>query len=300
MARAASERTGRARSARASTRWRSTWPRVTSAQDRQGQCAGAAQGGGGVLFPAPHRLRLDVADAAQKGCGLMVIEGHQGLRNGILAPALRVALDGLFEEAVEGAEQVGQEVLEAHFGGEFGGLGDDQVDTVRKGFSQGGGGVGGGCVAEAIEGFDLGFDLAVRHKSSVVGAARCGVSARSAVQASLKIGGRIFTTETQRGRAASFQRSAFSRQLLDESGQHPFDFDGIRSELFVKSCWKELKVFGEQQMILQLAGGTAGDGAETSELCTTNSSFLCRPRRFRAPAMSPQSQVKRQRPRADS
>jgi hypothetical protein len=36
---------------------------------------------------------------------------------------------------------------------------------------EGGGGLGGGGVAEEIEAFDLGFDLAVRHKSSVVGAA---------------------------------------------------------------------------------------------------------------------------------
>ena len=50
------------------------------------------------------------------------------------APALRIALGGLFEEAVEGAEEIGQEVVKAHFGGDFGGFGDDQVDTVRKGF----------------------------------------------------------------------------------------------------------------------------------------------------------------------
>ena len=267
---------------------------------REGEGAGAAEGGGGIGFSAPDGLHLNVMDATKEGCGFAVIEGHEGFGDGVLGPTLRVALDGLFEEAIEGAEEIGEEVWETQLGGHFGGFGDDQVDTVRKGLLEGDGGLGGGGVAEEIEAFDLSFDLAVRHKSSVVGAARCGVSARSAVQASLKIGGRIFTTETQRGRAASCRRSAFSHQLLDESGQHPFDFDGIRSELFVKSCWKELKILGEQQMMLQPAGGTAGDGAETSELCTTNSSFLRRPRRFRAPAMSPQSQVKRQRPRADS
>ncbi|MGO8765784.1 MAG: hypothetical protein ACLQSR_11710, partial [Limisphaerales bacterium] len=33
-------------------------------------------------------------------------------------------------------------------------------------------------------------------------------------------GERLFTTETQRGFATSFQQLAFSRQLLNESGQH--------------------------------------------------------------------------------
>jgi hypothetical protein len=56
---------------------------------------------------------------------------------------------------------------------------------------------------------------------------------------------------------------------LDEGGQHPFDFDGARGELFVKRCWKELKVSGEQQMVLQFARGTACNGTETSELCVT-------------------------------
>jgi hypothetical protein len=78
---------------------------------------------------------------------------------------------------------------------------------------------------------------------------------------------KIVHPEAQRGKAASFQRSAFSGQLLDESGQHPFDFNGVRDELFVKRCRKELKVFGEQRMVLQFARGTACDGAETSELC---------------------------------
>jgi hypothetical protein len=81
---------------------------------------------------------------------------------------------------------------------------------------------------------------------------------------------------------------------LNESGQHPFDFDGIRSELFVKSCWKELKVFGEQQMVLQFAGGTAFDGAETSErgfwllACCRGAPW--RPRPERAAARNPKSE----------
>ena len=38
----------------------------------------------------------------------------------------------------------------------------------------------------------------------------------------------------RRGKAASFQRSAFSGQLLDESGQRSFGFDGVGGEPLVK------------------------------------------------------------------
>ena len=53
---------------------------------------------------------------------------------------------------------------------------------------------------------------------------------------------------------------------MDENGQHAYDFDGIGGELFVKKRWKELKIFREEQMVLQFAGGTACDGAETGEV----------------------------------
>jgi hypothetical protein len=72
----------------------------------------------------------------------------------------------------------------------------------------------------------------------------------------------LFTTETQRGEAASFQQLAFSRQLLNESGQHPFDFDGIRSELFVKSCWKEL--VGQRFRLPRALARDSGSSSERS------------------------------------
>jgi hypothetical protein len=76
--------------------------------------------------------------------------------------------------------------------------------------------------------------------------------------------------------AASCQRSAFSGQLLDECGQHRLDFDGICGELFVKGCWDELKVFGEQQVVLHFARRTACEGAEAAASSLRHLSSSCR------------------------
>jgi len=93
-----------------------------------------------------------------------MVERDEGFGDGVFAPALGVALGGLFEEAVEGADEVGNQLVEAEFGGQFGGFGDDQVDAVGKSFLERGDGLGERGVAQYIEAFDLGFDLAVRHK----------------------------------------------------------------------------------------------------------------------------------------
>jgi hypothetical protein len=60
-----------------------------------------------------------------------------------------------------------------------------------------------------------------------------------------------------------------SGQLLDESSKHPFDFDGIRGELFMKGCLEDLKVSWRAADDIQFAGRTAGDGAEAGELRVT-------------------------------
>ena len=61
---------------------------------RQGEGAGAAESSGGVGFPAPHGLQLNVMDAAEEGRGFAVIEGDEGFGDGVFTPALRIALDG--------------------------------------------------------------------------------------------------------------------------------------------------------------------------------------------------------------
>ena len=114
----------------------------------KGQGAGAAEGRGSVSFPAPDGLHLDVMHAADERGGLAMVERDEGFGDGVFAPALGVALGGLFEEAVEGADEVGNQLVEAEFGGQFGGFGDDQVDAVGKSFLERGDGVGGRGVAQ--------------------------------------------------------------------------------------------------------------------------------------------------------
>ena len=80
-----------------------------------------------------------------------------------LPRTLRIALGGFIEEAIEGVEEIGQQVVKAHLGGDFSGFGDNQVDAIGKCFSERGDGVRGWDFAKEIEAFDLGFDLAMRH-----------------------------------------------------------------------------------------------------------------------------------------
>src|ERR1022692_1383569 len=75
---------------------------------RERQSAGAAQGGGGVLFPAPDRLQLDVTQTAEKGGGLSVLQGDQRLGNSVFGPTLRIAGGGLLEEEVERGQGGGE------------------------------------------------------------------------------------------------------------------------------------------------------------------------------------------------
>ena len=131
----------------------------------EGQQADAAQGAGGVLLAAPHGFHLDVDGAAQEGGRLAMAEILERSGDGVLAPTLRIAFDGVFEETVEGAQEVGEEVRGGQFGGDVGGFGGHQVDAVGERFAQGGGGIGGRNSAQAAQGFELFFNPAVGHES---------------------------------------------------------------------------------------------------------------------------------------
>ena len=102
-----------------------------------------AQGAGGVLLAAPHRLHLDVNGATQEGGRVAMAEILERPGDGVLGPTLRIAFDGVFEETVEGAQEVGEEVRGGQFGGDVGGFGGHQVDAVGQRLAQGGGSVGG-------------------------------------------------------------------------------------------------------------------------------------------------------------
>src|ERR1039458_4486480 len=131
----------------------------------EGQQADAAQGAGGILLAAPYGLHLNVDGAAQEGGRLAMAEILERPGDGVLAPALRIAFDGVFEETVEGAQQVWEDFGGGQAGGDVGGFGGDQVDAVGERLAQGGGGVGGGSPAQTAEGFELFFNPAVGHES---------------------------------------------------------------------------------------------------------------------------------------
>jgi hypothetical protein len=80
---------------------------------------------------------------------------------------LRIAGGGLLEEAVEGAQEIGDKVAELAFGGDFGGFGDHQVDAIGQGFAQGRDGIGGLGFAQAVQSLDILFNQTARHDSRI-------------------------------------------------------------------------------------------------------------------------------------
>jgi osmotically inducible protein OsmC len=83
--------------------------------------------------------------------------------DGVLPPTLRIALHGVFEEAVEGAQEIREEFGGGQFGGDVGGFGGDKVDAAGERLSQRGGGFGGRNSAQPAQGFELFFNAAVGH-----------------------------------------------------------------------------------------------------------------------------------------
>src|SRR5207247_4129656 len=65
---------------------------------------------------------------------------------------------------------------------------------------------------------------------------------------------------------ASFQRSAVSVQLLQQRGQHAFQFGGAWGQSILIGGSDQLQVSGQQEVIFQLAGGSHRDGTEAGEL----------------------------------
>ena len=129
----------------------------------QRQQADAAQWPGGVLLAAPHRLHLNVYRPAQKRRRLAMTEILERLGDGLLAPTLGIALDGVFEQAVEGAQQVRKHFRRGQVRRDVGGFSGHQVDAIRQRLAQRGTGFGGSRSAQAAEGIELFFNPAVGH-----------------------------------------------------------------------------------------------------------------------------------------
>src|ERR1700722_17418276 len=73
----------------------------------QGQGAGGAKGSGGVGTASPDRFELNVTHAAEKNGGVLMLECGQSAAQGIIGPGLRIGLDRVVEEALEGGKQLG-------------------------------------------------------------------------------------------------------------------------------------------------------------------------------------------------
>jgi hypothetical protein len=97
-----------------------------------------------------------------------MVQLDEGFGDGVLAPALCIALSRAEEQAVEGAQQVGHEVAKGQFGGELGGLGHHQIDAIGQRLAQGSGGFFAGGLAKESQALDLRFDATVCHRLSYV------------------------------------------------------------------------------------------------------------------------------------
>ena len=137
----------------------------------EGESAGGAEGSGGVGGASVGRLGLDVFHAAKENVRVLMVEGGEGAADGVLSPALRIGLYGIFKEAVEGGEQFGKELSELELADEVGGFGGYEVVAMRQGFAQRIDAGFWGKLTERVEGGELVFEGALAgHQLSVTGA----------------------------------------------------------------------------------------------------------------------------------
>src|SRR5205085_5237691 len=90
-----------------------------------------------VFLASPDRFHLDMLDALEKDCRFGMIEILQGLCDGCLGPALRVGLDGVDQETIEGGAEMRNEFPKLEFGDESGVFGDNHVYFVGESFLEG-------------------------------------------------------------------------------------------------------------------------------------------------------------------
>src|SRR5881628_3703959 len=56
-----------------------------------------------------------------------------------------------------------------------------------------------------------------------------------------------------------------SRQLQNQDREHAFDVDGLLRERFVVVGWNECQISGQQELILQFAGGAFRNGTKACQ-----------------------------------
>jgi hypothetical protein len=102
----------------------------------QGQGARAAQCARCIFTASPHGLGLNMAYAAQENLGVLTLERGQRAADRVLRPALRISLDGIGEEAIEGCDEFRQQLGQTKFRRQVSGLGNDIVVAVSQRLAQ--------------------------------------------------------------------------------------------------------------------------------------------------------------------
>jgi hypothetical protein len=121
-----------------------------------------------------------VPRAAQIRLGLPIVHRRERLRDGILRPALRVALDGVFEHPPERLDQLGDHLARVQLQRDLRRLGDHQPDAVAERFADGRrGGRSRFRLAQTAEAFDGFFYPAICHGCPISSIARIFFSYRA-------------------------------------------------------------------------------------------------------------------------
>ena len=97
-----------------------------------------------------------------------MLERKQRAAERVLGPTLRIGLDGIVEETIEGGKHLREQWCHVEFANQVGGFRHDEVVAVRKSFAQRLGAKFFWLSAEGVERGDLIFEVALAgHESSV-------------------------------------------------------------------------------------------------------------------------------------
>ena len=109
-----------------------------------------------------------MTQATQENPRVLALKRGERATEGVLGPALRIGLDRVREETVEGSEQFGHQPRQAEFANQVSSLGDDIVIAIRQHRAQGFDARLGRLVAKLVERRELLFNTAFARHGMVV------------------------------------------------------------------------------------------------------------------------------------
>jgi hypothetical protein len=110
-------------------------PRVRGAYQTHG--AGAAQIDRRIDGPAPHQLRLAIADPGDVEVAFLAVQRNQGAGDGTLGGAARVLLGRILQQTAVSPDQVRLQIVQQAFPAKLRRPRDQQVMPVRQGLAGG-------------------------------------------------------------------------------------------------------------------------------------------------------------------